>query len=119
MPPEAVAAVDCAGAGCHEERPALVLLQEPRLERGLAITYGIGRKTLRRCEFRSYRQHLGKQWIGRIARLHPGDIGPGSEQRKVGRGPAGGLDEVSWKLKGRNQLRRVAHRQAKLVAPAS
>ena len=69
---EAVAAVDRADAGRHQQHAALVLVQQPRLTRRLGVADRIGHESGHVVEFFRQRQHLSQERVVRVARPHPG-----------------------------------------------
>lgn len=91
VPPEAVAAVDRAGAGGDQQRTAPVFVQQAGGAAGVFVADRVGAETRYEVEFGAQRQYLTEQRVVRIAMAHARDIATGHAQREIAmRGERGG-----------------------------
>jgi hypothetical protein len=105
---EAVPAVDGAGAGGDEQRPALILLQQTRRLERLALGQGVGAEVGDCRQLRRRRHDLAQQRIGRIAAPHPAYEAQGDAQPEQRIGLAGGWKEPRIEVQGARQRLRMA-----------
>ena len=108
LAPEAVTAVDGAGARGHQQCTAVVLVQQALSGQGLEIAHRV-RDVARRFEqFGVQRQHLPQQRIGRVAVAHARQVTAGHSQWKPCRRTTGRFDPFPAQAKAIRQLLGVA-----------